>query len=311
MDSTTGSDPPLLHRLDTSPSVYTMSSTTNRAPLGNPKYGGALFLLPREIRDYVYRDLVKGHYLGPTRLPRYNSNGIDLVLNFVKPDFSILRVSKIIGSEAKETMYSESVFRLIISSDTFQDWVPRPDHDCMRNVVPLMKNVVLDVETWSLDMVDRMGQLEYDILIPILRGSDSRCQDLRVRMLGCSQFSLQGNKVANFCHQLKAIHGLRAVTVEVLPMYWMVDAHHYYYLDDPDKGRSTRQLVSRITRAVAKELEPAFGPAVSGFKSDTGHLPIPNCCTLSLEGISLVGFLNFHPGRHSVEKHVADEERRQ
>lgn len=39
-----------------------MLSITSHAALGDPKYGGALFLLAREIRDQIYGLLFQGRY---------------------------------------------------------------------------------------------------------------------------------------------------------------------------------------------------------------------------------------------------------
>ena len=76
--------------------------------------GGPLYSLPREIRDEIYRYLVKGRYLSfhswmdYTR--RLSFEKIDLAM-FQKADLAIFRVSKATFDEATSIFYSESVFR--------------------------------------------------------------------------------------------------------------------------------------------------------------------------------------------------------
>lgn len=71
----------------------------------------------------------------------------------------------------------------------------------------------------------------------------------------------------------------------------------YYGFDVTEPSRSTRDLVRRITTAVQEQLEPAFGFAISSFKSDSRNMPVPDDNILNLGDTSLVGFLNFVPVR--------------
>ncbi len=77
----------------------TLSKTTLR---GDPKHGGALFTLPREIRDDIYRLLVKGRHNVYSTLE--DEEGRIFTKSTVpdKPDLVILQISRAISHEAEE-----------------------------------------------------------------------------------------------------------------------------------------------------------------------------------------------------------------
>ena len=74
--------------------------------LGDPKHGGALFILSREVRDEIYRLVVKKRYV--IHITRWN----DSIPSRGKHNFAILQVSKAINHEASDILYAESVFRI-------------------------------------------------------------------------------------------------------------------------------------------------------------------------------------------------------
>ncbi|CAF9929898.1 hypothetical protein IMSHALPRED_008030 [Imshaugia aleurites] len=79
------------------------STISNPTSLGDPKNGGALFTLPRELRDEVYRLLVKR---------RYTVFGDP---SHQEPDLAILRVSRAISCEAQKIFHSESILQYQIN----------------------------------------------------------------------------------------------------------------------------------------------------------------------------------------------------
>lgn len=106
-------------------------STTSPTGLGNSSYGGALFILPREIRDDIYRLVVKNHYI------IYVTQGENDATLPAKQehDFAILEVSKVVNLEASEILYSESVFRFAVDCRAHGIvWVPTHLTDRMKNV---------------------------------------------------------------------------------------------------------------------------------------------------------------------------------
>ena len=66
---------------------------------------GTLSILPREIRDEIYRNLFKGHYCSYDSSDRMRSQT-------QKSDLALFSVSKATYDEGSSILYSESVFRL-------------------------------------------------------------------------------------------------------------------------------------------------------------------------------------------------------
>lgn len=66
---------------------------------------GTLSILPRELRDEIYRHLLNGHYY------TYNTS-FPLTTRSPNPDLSLFLVSKAAYDEGSSIFYSESVFQL-------------------------------------------------------------------------------------------------------------------------------------------------------------------------------------------------------
>lgn len=324
-----------------------MSNTVN-AQLGDPGHGGALFLLPREVRDEIYRLLVKGRYLAKEPMDQYddpnggttnggksngeetndkNKDNIDceeLLSEDEGPDFSIFRVSKFLSDEAKEILYSESVFRFVI------DWNPPGDNEKalgkvhrLKRVASLMMNVVLDVECPFFDTAEWFygHNTEYaetyersmNFTMDLFQDMDIKRHSLHLRLLRTStDFALWSTSFGrsnrrstvfrNICQRLKSFLGVHVATVEVMLARELLESSAYHGLDDTEQSRSARELVSRITHAIREELEPAFGPALSTFKSSARKMPTSEENLMRHDDVNLVGFLGFHPRKHSVEE---------
>ena len=274
--------------------------------LGDPKHGGALFLLPREIRDEIYRLLVKGHYLDTGCFYQYSGKEIDARSDF-RPDFAILQLSKSIGREATEILYLESVFRFVITTRLCEEHILIPDLDRMKRLAPMIQNVILDVR--KFDMPDPFYEKNMGIAVQNFGGLDIRRRSLLVRMLGCSKFWAKAKGLPRVCQQLKVFVGFRAATLEVWPEEWFVSR-------PPDNSstigalfeRKTRKIVIRIAQALAEELEPVLGPAVIGSRVDAGNVYLPGLNLSRLGNPSLIWYLEFHSNKHLVENQVAKED---
>ena len=92
------------------------SSATISSTLGDPKHGSALFTLPREVRDEVYRFVVRKRFVIDITRP---GSG-DTFPSKGKHDFAILQVSKAINHEASDILYAESVFRFLMNFYSFK-----------------------------------------------------------------------------------------------------------------------------------------------------------------------------------------------
>ena len=92
-----------------------MTSVSTSEPLGDSKNGGALFILPREIRDEVCRFLVKRRYT--VIYPPKSASGTTYAGNMTAVDIfdlAIFHISHAIGHEVQAVLYSESTFRYFI-----------------------------------------------------------------------------------------------------------------------------------------------------------------------------------------------------
>ena len=99
--------------------MATFSSSTSPASLGNSQHEAGLFLLPRELRDEIYRLVLKGHYVIRVESAKRNSSAKATK----NRDLSILMVSKAIWHEASDIWLSESTFQFRISYfDLFHEY---------------------------------------------------------------------------------------------------------------------------------------------------------------------------------------------
>lgn len=82
--------------------------------MGDPQHGGALFILPRAVRDEIYRSVVKRCYIIPICQGKICTAQIiadDNKFGMRKGrEFALFRVSKAISHEASEIWSSESSF---------------------------------------------------------------------------------------------------------------------------------------------------------------------------------------------------------
>ncbi len=276
---------------------------------------GALFRLPREIRDSIYRLLVKGRYLAVK--PSLNSEGRLDIDNNTGLDFSILRVSKVVSCEAAEILYSESVFRFILYYRKFF-----LDFNDFRKVAPKMMNIILDVDEWTaeaaeqhkiLSLIIPMKDLRMNIkgLIGLFGGLETSRRNVHIRVFNCDPATLENTAFTSFCQRFEVFVGFRTALIEVFSDRFTTNEPFYRRWDDAQKAQEIRQVVNCVILGIKEQLEPALGPASSGFKSDAGNLPTPEWNVLHLDGTSLVGFLEFHPRQHAIEKSTSQEDRLQ
>ena len=304
--------------------IYTMSNATSSAPPGNPKRGGALFKFPREIRDEIYRLLVKDRYLvgkPSTLVSEADSKSLSKadVAENVRPGFAILRVSKVVGYEAAEILYSESVFRYVI--DPWSATVGRVDEMLCRlkKVAPRLKNVYIDVDGGLMTYAAEFGtrghyllaggfEMSSDLIIDVF-GNDTKRQTLHIRFFSCTPGMLGGSSFITICRRLRTLLGFHVANVEVTLLGEMDALYVEAEFDVTEPSKTARNLVRSLIHAVKEQLEPGFGPSTSGFRSGTGNVPTLEDQFLSLNDTSLVGYLQFHPEKHSATKSATEEDR--
>ena len=280
---------------------------TSHVPFGDSKPGGALFLLPREIRDEVYRLVVRGSYLDTKCLYRYSGKASEPQQG-VRPDFAILRVSKSISREATEILYSESVFRFLITCGVSGRRILMPDLGRIKRLAPMIQNVVLDVDRFLVP--DNVYELNMGVAVQNFGGLEIRRRSLLVRILGSSKFFSRGQGLPRVCEHLKAFVGFRATTLEALPADWFLLVYPFTRpgVDVAEQARKIRRFQTRIVQTLAEHLEPVLGPASSGFRFDTGNVHIPDSNVSRLGDTSLISYLEFQSNKDSVENQVVKED---
>ena len=287
-----------------------MSSTTVHSQQGDSKQGGALFLLPSEIRILIYRFVVKGRYLvdKPTRECEYSDSEPDLDRS-AAPYLSILHVSKSVSNEATAILYSDSVFRFVIRLiNNFDEEIWR-----LKKVASMMQNVILDVDTMSVEIANNYqtwGDDKYAKMlerswtrVDLFGGVDINRRSLHIRFDGIPK----ATTTIMACQRLKNLAGFRVATIRVIPLRRFVEYPDHYGLDATEPGKGIRDWVCRCTKAIAGRLAPDFGPAIFGFKSDAGNASIGNGPLFSHGDINLVGWLEFHPRKYQAEESTEEE----
>ena len=117
----------------------TASSTCQTAMMSSNNPGlGTFSILPREIRDEIYRNLVKDNYCfyyAATRPCRWTLRMVSRSRT-KKPDLALLLVSKATYDELSSMFYSESVFRFDFDRPHNPIYLPEP-------IVPRMMKIEL------------------------------------------------------------------------------------------------------------------------------------------------------------------------
>lgn len=230
------------------------STISNPTSLGDPKNGGALFTLPREIRDGIYRLPVKR---------RYTVFGRDSMV--AKPDLAILRVSRAISCEALETFYSESTLRYSICLNDTTEVVKPPAQPVnhMKNVRMLIRGL----EPNSARAIDQLRYLHHATKICAATiGSFTGTQILRdhccIQIVGFHPdmiYSLE----THFLPTLAAFTGFRTLLIEVyLKDDLKADAQKEVKIfGETGAGGKIIKGFELVRREMRKAMEPTLGPA--------------------------------------------------
>ena len=186
------------------------SSATIYSTLGDPKHGGALFTLPRELRDEIYRLVVKKRYVtSVTRRARHASSP-----SSDKHNFAILQISKAINHEASDILCAESVFR--ISMNFYSSKVSSvPSHLANR-----MKNAEIDFYGLSYDPIMWCREFHEnanaicDAAFANFAGTDIKRNRLQIRFFDCFPSKIE-MLLTHLSKTLNAFIGFRTVLIEV------------------------------------------------------------------------------------------------
>lgn len=242
--------------------------------MSRPTAGGALFALPREIRDYVYRFALSDRYLvygKACRGPWDYDNLCDSYTDRGPARLSILHLSKSIREEALPCLYNHCVFRFAISPTEYHhcDDLPWRGQSTPSSSIPkplilemannLMKvELVFDMTYWD----DCSGERPISEI-----GMDEMCKCTVFAFTGPQKkrdifsitfYSISGGKMHTvimtpFFQSIKAMKGFKTLRVQ---------AQSYYEHKD--------SLVEFLDPSVLQE---AMASAKSGSTGD----PAPFC----------------------------------
>ena len=253
--------------------------------MSNPHYEGTLFFLPREIRDEIYRLVVKKDYI----IYVTQSKNDPVPPTKDKHDFAILEVSKAVSDEASEILYSESVFSFYIDFSAHGIFcVPTQLTKRMKNVDFRFRGL----STWHSDLFPPNTYPTYQdhintisqAAIADFTGAEIERNNLRIRLSLCGPGMISTLSV-HILERIKALVGFRTVILEILPLRSAVKAwqmrFRQYFL------QLGTQQAFQIRRGLLDTLEPTLGSAIQDANGD-------------------VFFLTFRPREHILKSTMCD-----
>lgn len=235
------------------------SAVSDPPPLGHPKYGGVLFTIPREIRDAIYRLLVKRHYIAFPAMSPMNCKCTICATNTEKPDLVILRVSRAISDEAQEMLYSESLFEYL-NLDFRIDVILKPP----AQVVKRMKKVSVSIRAL-------LPESRYGVPLGIYDATINSLSGYRVVRDSCHiQYLIyRPNDIAPVTRYilpgLAMLTGFRIILVEVSLqgfLDWCVTNERVNY----------EARLEQVRKIMEDALEPTLGSAEISYDSSTVSL---------------------------------------
>ena len=207
--------------------------------------GGKLFDLPLELRDEIYRYIVKGTYVDP----RWESSEPNRIIGHGSGNFGVLFVSKAICEEALAVLYSESTFRILLQFTKEEaKWLSS------RRISQRMMNVELDVTPQDDMPLNNKRKIWKEAIRCINRPNTIR-NTLRIRCRPCSS-DISDPMPEWMCHGLQSLTRFRTVIME-LPRDLYFKSEIYPRVKDE---HIFEELENRM-EAIEKYLRHAFGPA--------------------------------------------------
>lgn len=276
-----------------------MSLSTNVASSTALKQGGMLFNLPRELRDEIYRYLVKGTYLvggqpdGKSKDTHSEEKYLETVENGLYLD--VLRVSKVISDEAMAVLYSESTFRIDVHFKNDKAMLPLE-----RESVDRMMNIELDV-TVSLQVLFELYGLSVGRTIQRIFGDILGCinRTNTIRNTLCVKYRILTSDIKEalpfFMYwKLDLLTRFRTVIVKLSPELLMfqppspkdvISIVNGEAIAKTKKSKDILKSLEAKIMAIEKQIGRALGPVVVGHLYDPNHLQYAKT-------------LEFHPQEH-------------
>ena len=252
------------------------SKVSKFKPLGDRKHGGALFILPPEIRDEIYRLLLKRHYTIPYSEITKCHNRKNRDKKTVEPGLVILRVSRIISYEAQELLYAESTFHFTVDFGTYMGGLECPTLNRVRKVKIRIRGLTSQLDGYDAKYTPAVYSHR---IAAICRPTIDQFMGTKIRRDSCHiQFCNFGDHIVfplttYLLPKFTAFNGFDTVLVEVLTKenYQQVAGKQRYH-----HGRNARQSLTRMIESFGKimtgTMEPNMGPAISRDDGSTIRL---------------------------------------
>ena len=251
------------HYLHLTASTMTSSATTY-STLGDPKHGGALFTIPPEVRDEIYRLVVRKNYIVYITRPRSSRS----LPSRDEHDFAILQVSKAISHEASDILYSESVFRFSMNFRSYEiSCVPA-------HLANRMKNVELHFQDlWNLLSLFSSPRFHKNInamchaATADFASTEIKRNHLQIKFFACCP-GMMAILSSHLSETLNALIGFRTVGVEVVS----VCVYHLVRLRSKGVRKNfqdlQKEMIIHMGQQILDILRPTMGPVETAVLGD-------------------------------------------
>ena len=237
-------------------------------PLGDSKNGGALFILPREIRDDIYRFFVKGRHT--VYRPLENEDGGAFTFKIGsrardKPDLVILQISRAINREAQEILYSESVFRYPVDFNASKALQP-PTHLVrrMKKVKMLLSYLTSesdrDIYQDTHPSYKRRMAAICEATIENFTGAQTLRNTFHIQFVAFKPDMIKPLS-RHILPRLKDLTGFRTVQVDVCLEKQYETRMQWEWSKNMGSEGETTAMVEQIRQAIRDAMEPTLGPA--------------------------------------------------
>lgn len=236
----------ILYRVATITGICQPNNTSSSAKTSNIQSGTTFYSLPLEIRNEIYRHLVKRRYSF-----KYNKK-VRNELGAGKPDFAIFSVSKAAYDEATSVFYSESVFNFYVVLTCGSTDFPAG--------AVLERMMKIELELWcyvwysyEYDIHEyAAGQLES--AVRKLKGRDTLRNTLHVKFTETEQFEPEKlgwceSVLACYLNELVELVGFRTVIIQV------------EFADDPSLVKLNATEWGHVREMIEEIFVSTMGPA--------------------------------------------------
>ncbi len=233
----------------------TMSVAISAPNSTAPQRGGKLFYLPRELRDQIYRYIVKGTYVDPG----WQYSLPTTIIGHRSSNFGILFASKAISEETLALLYSEGTFRIRLKHAEREPEAVSPQRFSRR-----MMNLELDVTPQDDTTLNTKKKIWNETLRCLNRTNTIR-NTLRIRCRPCPSDIC--NPVAEWMYrELQSLTRFRTVILE-LPRDVYFRSENFPRV----KSEHIFEELEHRMDAIEGHLKHAFGPAAIGPRYGCGY----------------------------------------